>query len=139
MFGTPVANEKPAKRVNQGTKGIMSTHSNDFRSRGMVSVLTIGLGVLALVWTSTAQAAGFDAELQGQSFGTTNWMASSLQGWAELDLIPSRVFMVGGPINNQTITVKFDHTKTQGGVVNPGIQNLFGFTPASNLGITAGP
>src|SRR5437867_3544226 len=35
----------------------MGNRSNEFRSRGMVSVLMIGLGVLAFGWTSTAQAA----------------------------------------------------------------------------------
>src|ERR1051326_6880052 len=93
---------------------------------------------LASSFASTA----FNADLQGQSFGITNWMSSNVTGWRELDFIPTRVFLSGGPVTGQVIMVNFDHTKTSGtsgGTVTPGIQNLSQFVASSNVTITAGP
>src|SRR5205809_1138685 len=77
--------------------------------------------------------------LQGQSAGSTNWIAGNLTGWKELDFIPCRVDFTNGPASNQTVVVQFDHTKTSGSTVLPGIQNLFTFSSSSNVVITSGP
>src|SRR5579862_873151 len=104
-----------------------------------LSVRCFGLALvtIASLAASTAQAA-FVAQLQGQSFGNTNWITGNLNGWAELDFIPMQVYMTGGPASNQTITVQFDHTKTAG-TLRQGIQNLYNFTSSPNVVITSGP
>src|SRR6266404_8843351 len=103
------------------------------------SLRRFGLALVAVasLTASTVQAA-FVAQLQGQSFGSTNWITGNLNGWAELDFIPMRVYMTGGPASNQTITVQFDHTKTAA-TLRQGIQNLYSFTPSPNVVITSGP
>ncbi len=95
---------------------------------------------LAVVGSFTAaRARGFNAQLQAQSFGSTNWSTGNPTGWQELDLIPTRVHLTGGPVNNQTITIQFDHTKTLGSRVYRGIEDLLMFTPSANVVITSGP
>src|SRR5438552_1252876 len=93
-----------------------------------------------------AHGAGFDARLQGQSAtaphshtATGIYISTLLQNWEELDTIPLRVNMTGGPVTGQTITVTFDHQKTNGSVLKPGIQNLVGFAPSAGVTITSGP
>src|SRR6266403_5664832 len=104
------------------------------------SLRRFGLALIAVasLAANTVQAAGFVAQLQGQSFGSTNWITGNLNGWAELDFIPMRVYMTGGPASNQTITVQFDHTKTAA-TLRQGIQNLYSFTSSPNVVITSGP
>ncbi|MGI8733701.1 MAG: YDG domain-containing protein, partial [Pyrinomonadaceae bacterium] len=102
------------------------------------------VGARGLSSGSTAQTTftdAFKADLEGQSAvstvnqtGTGTWIAGNLQNWQEQSLIPLRVHMTGGPIANQPITVQFDHTKTQGGSITPGIQNLTNF--ATSAGVT---
>ena len=84
-------------------------------------------------------AAQFNAVLQGQSKGSSTWIPGNLAGWQELDLIPVRVYLTGGPASNKTIVVEFDHTKTQGGTSFFGIENLTNFAPSSNVTINTGP
>ena len=93
-----------------------------------------------------AQGAGFNARLQGQSAtaphshtATGIYISTLLQNWEELDTIPFRVNMTGGPVTGQTITVTFDHQKTLGSTVKRGIQNLVGFAPSAGVTITSGP
>src|SRR6266478_150022 len=77
-----------------------------------------------------AKAAGFNADLQGQSAtaphshtATGTYITTNLQNWEELDTIPFRVNMTGGPVTGQTITVTFDHQKTLGPTLKPAVQN----------------
>ncbi len=91
--------------------------------------LGVAFAVAVCLPAATAQAA-FTAILQGQSSGSTNWVPGILSGWNELDLIPVRVWLTGGPANSQIITVQFDHT---------GIQNLSSFTPSPNVVMTSVP
>ena len=56
-------------------------------------------------------------------------------GWRELDYIPVRVFLKGGPASNQPVRVDFEH----GTATKPGIQNLTGFTVSSNVVFTSAP
>jgi hypothetical protein len=92
--------------------------------------------VLGLLGTAATEAA-FKADLQGQHAGGTNWVNGPLQGWKELQFIPARALFTGGPATNQVITVRFDHTRSSG--TTRGIENVTGFTPSSNVLITAGP
>ena len=62
------------------------------------------LGVTTFGIAATSPAA-FKAELQGLSAGGTNWISQNLMGWKELDFIPCRVYMTGGPANNKTISI----------------------------------
>src|ERR1051326_2289885 len=89
---------------------------------------------LVLLWPLIGSAK-FSAVLQGESKGSTNWVSGNLMGWQELDYIPVRVYFTGGPATGQAIVVDFDHMNG----TKPGIQNLTGFTPSSNVVITAGP
>src|SRR5205823_13215168 len=66
----------------------------------------------------------------GGCVGSGPWQTSKVTGWAELDTIPARVFLTktNAPSpQTQVIVVQFDHTKTQGGVPIPGIENLTNF------------
>src|SRR5687767_8805407 len=98
----------------------------------------IAFFLLAAVVLSTnpfSATAAFNARLQGQSRGSTAWIGGNLQGWRDLDSIPCRVYLSGGPVNNKIITVEFDRMQGR----NPGIQNLCQFTPSSNVLITSKP
>src|SRR5437879_2540450 len=100
-----------------------------------VSGIVLGFALLS---GPGAQAA-FQAKLQAQSFGSTNWSTASATGYAGGDFVPTRVHFTGGPASNQTIDVDFDHTKTSGQSVFFGIQDLVQFTTSSNVVITSGP
>src|SRR2546426_537595 len=107
------------------------------RSRTVPAVAKQVLLLFILGWgTLSAQAS--NVILQGQSAGTTNWIAGNLTGWKELDFIPCRVDFTNGPASNQTVVVEFDHTKTSGSTILPGIQNLFYFSNSPNVVITSG-
>jgi uncharacterized repeat protein (TIGR01451 family) len=74
------------------------------------------------------------ASLQGQSKGTTNWVAGNLSGWQELDPIPMRVLIdaASADVNNvTTVTVEYDHTKTKGASVYQGLDRPAGFAVAA--------
>ena len=94
--------------------------------------------LLVLGWVTLSAQAG-NAILQGLSTGSSNWIAGNLTGWKELDFIPCRMDFTNGPASNQTVVVQFDHTKTSGSTVLPGIQNLFTFSSTPNVIITSGP
>src|SRR5438093_10290789 len=96
---------------------------------GRTRVLYLALRLLFSALAPTPALAAFDAALQGQSFGSTAWVGGNLQGWRELDYIPCRVYLTGGPVNSQTITVEFDHVQSR----IPAIQNLTAFTPSANV------
>src|SRR5258706_2294107 len=53
----------------------------------------------------------FDAVLQGESTNSSIWITGNLMGWRELDYVPCRVYLSGGPANNQAINVDFDHIR----------------------------
>ena len=91
-------------------------------------------------------SAAFNATLEGQSATAPNshtatgvYISTNLINWSELDTIPFRVNMTGGPVTDKIITVTFDHQKTLGPTIKPGIQNLVGFTPSAGVTITSGP
>jgi uncharacterized repeat protein (TIGR01451 family) len=117
---------------------------------------TTASDALGLSATTTFTDANFQASLQGQQcvlsagactgVGDGVWTSQQLAcqptpctGWRELDPIPTRVLLQNGPVTAKTITVQFDHTKTQGGVTTKGFQDLTGFTHSSNVTITSGP
>jgi uncharacterized repeat protein (TIGR01451 family) len=86
-----------------------------------------------LVVASPASAANF-ASLQGQSKGSTTWVAGNLSNWEELDPIPMRLLIdpASGDVNNvSTITIEYDHTKTKGGSVYQGLDRPRGFAVAT--------
>src|SRR5262245_56553419 len=78
---------------------------------------------------------GFNAQLEGQNTNSSTWISVNLMGWKELDYIPCRVLLTGGPANNKTITVQFDHFHSK----IPGIENLTSWAPSTNVVITSGP
>lgn len=90
--------------------------------------------VAAILMTTSAEA-GFNARLQGQSRGSSAWSAGNLQGWRDLDVVPCRVLLTGGPANNKTITIEFDHMQGR----NPAIDDLSGFAPSANVVLLSKP
>src|SRR5438132_12660467 len=115
---------------------------NHLRAAKITSLFAIFFALAPFV----AQGAGFNADLQGQSataphsgITTGTYISTNLQYWEELDTIPFRVNMTGGPVTGQTITVTFDHQKTLGPTLKPGIQNLVEFAPSAGVTITSGP
>jgi hypothetical protein len=93
------------------------------------------MAALAFVFCGLTTAFGSSFMLQGQSKGTTNWISSNLQGWHELDLIPCRIYVTGGPISNQVLTVTFPHLTG----TTPGFQDLGGLTTSSNITLGTSP
>src|SRR5437588_9716885 len=96
-----------------------------------ISVWTL----VALLALPLAASAKFSSVLQGQSKGSTTWIGNNLQGWEDLDYIPMRVYVSGGPATAQAIEVYFDHFHDD----KPGVENLSGFTASPNVIITSGP
>jgi uncharacterized repeat protein (TIGR01451 family) len=72
--------------------------------------------------------------LEGQSVGNGNWIQGQLQGWQEMDYVPTRVRFQGGGAG-KVITINFEHTKG----ISPAIELLSGFTPSINVVVTSGP
>ncbi|HEU0010964.1 MAG TPA: Ig-like domain-containing protein, partial [Verrucomicrobiae bacterium] len=104
--------------------------------RSILRMAAVGcLSLLSAFAPPEAQAAGFDARLQGQSSNSTTWINANLMGWGELDLIPCRVYITGGPANSKTISVDFNHFKG----TTPGIENLTGWTTSPNVVFIAPP
>ncbi|MFN7139846.1 MAG: hypothetical protein ACK4UN_10955, partial [Limisphaerales bacterium] len=96
-------------------------------------LIAITAAAAFLINPHTAQAA-MKAVLQGQSYGSTNWVNNNLTGWHELEYIPVRIYLTGGPAVNQSIRVDFDHSKG----TTPGIQNLTEFS-TENVSFNSGP
>ena len=81
-------------------------------------------------------------DLQGlDKSNSTNWSSRSawssvnLQDWKELDFIPVRVEVKGGPAANQLLTITFPHYS--GGIY--GFQNLYFISNSPNVSFTAPP
>jgi uncharacterized repeat protein (TIGR01451 family) len=86
------------------------------------------------------------ADLQGQSAvsssnqtGTGTWITGNLANWQEQSPIPMRVHLTSGPDTNVIVRVDFDHTKTSGTVIIPGIENLTNFTWSPNVTMVSPP
>src|ERR1043166_5113269 len=101
-------------------------------------ILVVPLAILCSATMGQQTVLAITAQLQGQSTNSSVWIAGNVQGWGELDLIPTRVLFTAGPGSNVAVEVVFDHTKTTGSTVIPGIQNLLNFT-ASNVVFNSGP
>jgi len=76
-----------------------------------------------------------DGQLQGQSKNSTQWTASAVSGWAELDAVPTRVYFDNRNRSAVThaVTVEFDHTAGS----TQGISHLSGFTPQNLTNVQA--
>ena len=85
--------------------------------------------LLALFGSLAAARAGA-FYLEGQDKGNTNtWVAGNLQNWQELDFIPTRVRITGGPIASQTFTISFPHMTG----TTPGFENFYNFVASPNV------
>jgi uncharacterized repeat protein (TIGR01451 family) len=93
--------------------------------------------LVGLLLGAAPASAALKSVLQGQHKGSTNWNNGPLLGWQELDSIPVRHYLTGGPFSNQVLTVEFDHSKNSGAI--RGIQNLTGFVASPNALITVAP
>src|SRR6266702_515118 len=102
-------------RLNTSRKG--SQTERPFPAAAWVRAKIVLL-LFALAGAAPA-AHAFTAQLQGLSNGSNVWQTVNLTGWQELDFIPCRVYLTGGPATNQVIEVDFDHTKS---LTTPGIQ-----------------
>jgi hypothetical protein len=91
--------------------------------------------LLSLVAGQLAGLGATSLVLQGQSQSSTNWITGTIQNWQELDYIPCRVYVTGGPVNNQTITISFPHLSG----ITPGFEDLTSFSTSPNTVINAGP
>ena len=70
--------------------------------RALFALLLLGATLNA------ARAASY--VLEGYNKGdSNNWFAGNLQDWQELDYIPCRVRITGGPVVSQTFTITFPH------------------------------
>jgi len=105
------------------------------KNRAVNSVLKTLLFVAALIFTGASANAAVNYQLQGQSRGSTNWLNGNLQNWRELDYVPCRVYITGGPVANRIIRLTFPHLT---GTV-PGFENLVNFRTTSNAVITVAP
>ena len=74
--------------------------------------------------------------LEGQDKGNPNtWVTANLQNWQELDFIPCRVRITGGPVANQTFTISFPHLTG----TTPGFEDLYSFVASSNVVFLSAP
>ena len=96
--------------------------------------------LVMLVGSEQGSFAAIATALEGQSFGNTNWIpaqngtSQKLDGWQELDYVPLRVVITGGPASNQTFTVTFEHLSGAGG---PALEGFFNFTTSPNVILTS--
>src|ERR1051325_10850718 len=86
------------------------------RSPSLIRQWASGI-LLVSVWLggTLAASANFTATLQGQFANDPTWRNGPLRGWRELDYVPVRIFMAGGPVTNYTFTINFHHTKRDPG------------------------
>src|SRR5207249_6507264 len=82
--------------VQEGKKGM---HKSIRSSRRLTAIHLLGLSCAAVLSLTAgpAWAAGFKADLESHSFGSTNWSTANPTGYKELDYIPIRVVLTGGP------------------------------------------
>jgi uncharacterized repeat protein (TIGR01451 family) len=139
------------------------TYSFQLPNTFISNYTTTATDALGLSATATFTDANFQASLQGQQcvlsggactgVGDGVWTSQQLAcsptpctGWRELDPIPTRVLLTGGPATAKTISVTFDHTKKSGNSIFKGFQDLSlggvlgtDFTVSPNVTITSGP
>jgi uncharacterized repeat protein (TIGR01451 family) len=103
------------------------------RPVGGICGKVVWMVILCVVCAGNAAVAD---DLEGQSAGNPNWCKDGVQGWSELNYIPGRVVLTGGPSTGRTVTVVFNHTARNS---TPEIQFLTGFTPSANVVMTSQP
>src|ERR1043165_3350948 len=110
-----------------GTTKAMQTHI-----RHAVRTLLAIAAILAI----RPDALALSGDLQGlNKVNSTNWnsgspgAASNRQDWKELNYIPCRIELVGGPGTNQFVNVVFPHFHN--GI--PGFQNMYYVSNSANL------
>jgi hypothetical protein len=81
-------------------------------------------------------SASFNATLEGQSATAPNshtptgvYISTNLQNWSELDTIPFRVNMTGGPVTNKTITVHFRPSEIPGVLLSTRVFKIWSDLP----------
>ncbi|MGZ4971760.1 MAG: beta strand repeat-containing protein, partial [Limisphaerales bacterium] len=89
-----------------------------------------------LMCTVAVKAGSLSVKLQGESNPNTGWISGGLSGWGELDFVPMRLDITGGPATSQTFTVDFPRFGT--GTV-PGIEDLYNWSVSTNVVIVSGP
>jgi uncharacterized repeat protein (TIGR01451 family) len=93
------------------------------------------LGLLLLGATLNAGRAATYV-LEGYNKGdSNNWFAGNLQDWQELDYIPCRIRIIGGPVASQTFSITFPHLMG----TTPGFENLYNFVGSSNVVFLSAP
>jgi uncharacterized repeat protein (TIGR01451 family) len=99
-------------------------------------------GVLSLCAAMELSASALDFDLEGlDRNNSTNWTPNSawssvnLQDWREMDFIPVRVEVRGGPAVSQLLTITFPHYSA--GVY--GFQNLYFISNSPNVSFSAAP
>ncbi|HEY0548048.1 MAG TPA: Ig-like domain-containing protein, partial [Verrucomicrobiae bacterium] len=97
---------------------------------------------LSLCTALELSALALDFDLEGlDRNNSTNWIPNSawssvnLQDWRELDFIPMRAQITGGPAANQLLTIAFPHYS--GGVY--GFQNLYFISNSPNVSFSWAP
>jgi len=111
------------------------------RFRDAEDMMFMKCGERATIWAVVLSIVSLAArvvadDLEGQSAGNPNWCKDVVQGWSELNYIPSRVVLSGGPATGRVVTVAFNHTTRSS---TPEIQFLTGFTPSANIVMTSPP
>jgi uncharacterized repeat protein (TIGR01451 family) len=99
-------------------------------------------GALSLCAAMELSALALDFNLEGlDRNNSTNWTPNSawssvnLQDWRELDFIPVRIEVQGGPAVSQLLTITFPHYS--GGVY--GFQNLYFISNSPNVSFSSAP
>ena len=96
--------------------------------RALLALLLLGATL------NVARAASY--VLEGYNKGdSNNWFAGNLQDWQELDYIPCRIRITGGPVASQTFTITFPHITG----TTPGFENLYDFVGSSNVVFLSAP
>jgi hypothetical protein len=92
--------------------------------------------LIALLLLGATSQAAIKYSLDGQNNPTNGvWTSGNLSGWGELDFVPCRVDMTGGPATNLVITINFPRFV---GTVG-GIQDLYYWSGTTNVVFVSQP
>jgi len=92
---------------------------------------SVGAALVALLSVLFGGASSFGSSyfLEGQDTGTnTNWLSGNLTNWQELQYIPCRFRIEGGPLSNN-VTLSFPGITAS----TPGFDGFFDFTNTANV------
>ncbi len=113
---------------------VQKTGCLTFAERVRGKFATLLLVVVAVFSSAQVVHAAVTYSLDGQVNGSSTW-GNKLSGYKELDCMPCRVDMIGGPGTNLVITINFPRDNG----TTPCIQDLYSWSYSSNVVVVSPP